>query len=182
MIETNPFRYFIPSRPKKLIIGSFPCYNGSGYGDWYYSGSGRNHFWKLLSDLTGMPVTNLDEKKQLCEKFGIALTDIAYRIERKKNNCSDANLRIIEFNTRGIEKCLRSGVSEIFFTGRFVEKHFNRLFPENDLPKEVLISPSPAANMHIGGLEEFKKLISGKSIVSPYEYRLRKYREILMKK
>src|SRR6476661_6783649 len=121
MIETNPFRYFIPSKPQKLIIGSFPCYNGKDYGDWFYSGSGRNHFWQLLSDLCAMPASNQQEKQKLCETKGIALTDIAYRIERKKNNCSDANLSIVELNKNGIDKCLDAGVTNVFFTSKFVE-------------------------------------------------------------
>src|SRR5688572_12727503 len=98
MTETNPFRYFIPEHAAKLIIGSFPCYNGKDYGDWFYSGSGRNHFWKLLSDITGMPAADRREKILLCEQNGIALTDIGYKVRRKKNNCSDANLEIIELN------------------------------------------------------------------------------------
>src|SRR3954463_10787758 len=119
-VEKNPFRYFLPKHPLSLIVGSFPCYNGKDYGDWFYSGSGKNHFWKLMSDTFGMPANDRAEKKALCEKFGIALTDIAYKIERKKNNCSDANLSILEFNKKGIDICLHAGVQKVFFTSRFV--------------------------------------------------------------
>ena len=179
MIETLPFRYFIPSNPAKLIVGSFPCFNGKDYGDFFYSGSGRNHFWQLLSDLSGMPATNQKEKQALSEKKGIALTDIAYRIERKKNNCSDANLQIVEHNKKGIEKCLAAGITTIFFTSRFVERHFHLLFPENKIPCFILPSPSPAANRHIGGLDEYKTLKQKGSLKNPYDYRLMKYRELL---
>src|SRR5687768_13198878 len=104
MTEQNPLRYFLPGKPEKLIVGSFPCFNGKDYGDWFYSGSGKNHFWKLLSDTLQMPASTRKEKMALCERHGIALTDIAYKIERKKNNCSDANLKIIEYNEKGIKK------------------------------------------------------------------------------
>ncbi len=46
MIEEHPFRYFIPDNANKLIVGSFPCFNGTDYGDWFYSGSGKND-WEL---------------------------------------------------------------------------------------------------------------------------------------
>jgi G:T/U-mismatch repair DNA glycosylase len=161
-------------------MGSFPCHNGSGYGDWFYSGSGRNHLWTLLSEILQMPATNLPEKKALCEKHGIALTDIAYRIKRLKNNCSDANLRIIEFNKKGMDVCLASGISRIFFTGKFVEKHFLKLYPGNTRPCFLLPSPSPAANRHIGGLEEYKGMVTTGKVKNVYDYRLMKYRELLL--
>ena len=41
MTETHPFGYYIPDQADKLIIGSFPCFNGVDYGDWFYSGSGK---------------------------------------------------------------------------------------------------------------------------------------------
>jgi hypoxanthine-DNA glycosylase len=178
-MEINPFPYYIPPDPEKLIIGSFPCFNGNDYGDWFYSGSGRNHFWPLISEVLGMPATNRKEKKMLCDLHHIALTDIGLKIERKKNNCSDANLSIIEYNIGGISKCLRSGVKRIFFTGRFVEAHFKKLFPENKLPCYVLPSPSPAANRHIGGLQEYRDLVKNKKIRNVFDYRLLKYRELL---
>jgi hypothetical protein len=42
----------------------------------------------------------------------------------------------------------------------------------------VLPSPSPAANKHIGGLEEYKRLVKGGKVASTYAYRLMKYREM----
>jgi G:T/U-mismatch repair DNA glycosylase len=179
MIETNPFRFFIPKHPQKLIIGSFPCRKNNAYGDWFYSGSGKNHFWTLLSEVTGMPARNRKEKIELCETHGIALTDIAYRIERKNNNCSDANLRIIELNKKGIDRCLATGVPHVFFTSRFVQNHFDLLYPAHSCVTVLLPSPSPAANMHIGGLAEYKQLKQAGKLRNPFDYRLMKYRELL---
>jgi G:T/U-mismatch repair DNA glycosylase len=181
MIEKNPFRYFLPRGADKLIIGSFPCFNGSNYGDWFYSGSGKNYFWRLLSDILGMPAENKKQKIALCEKHKIALTDIAYKIERIEKNCSDSNLRIIEFNRKGIDICLKADIQAVFCTSRFVEKHFKKNYPDADIPISVLLSPSPAANKHIGGLKEYKDLLAKKRIRSPYEYRLLKYQEHLLK-
>jgi len=180
MIETNPFPYFLPPKADKLIIGSFPCYNGKDYGDWYYSGSGKNHFWKLLSDVYEMPTGTLEQKIALCKKHHIALTDIACKIERLKGNCSDANLKIVVFNKEGITTCLKTGIKKIFFTSRFVENHFLKHYSELNISSRVLVSPSPSANKHIGGLNTYKQLVSEKRIGSTYEYRLLNYRELLL--
>lgn len=180
MIEISPYPYFLPKRPKILIIGSFACYNGTDYGDWFYSGSGKNYFWKLLSDVFGMPATNRGEKEQLCEEHGIALTDIGKRIKRLEGNCSDTNLHILEYNTENLRLCLASGIKKIFFTSRFVEAGFIKLFPDHNYPTSLLPSPSPAANRHIGGLQEYKKMVSDGVINSPYQYRLLKYKQLFI--
>jgi G:T/U-mismatch repair DNA glycosylase len=179
VIETNPFRAFLPPDPRILILGSFPCFNGTDYGHWYYSGSGRSHFWTLLSDVFGMPAGTLHEKRTLCREHGIALSDVAWRVRRRRGDCSDANLRILEFNEKGVSACLDAGVKKVFFTSRFVGRHFNALFPGCKLPVFLLPSPSPAANKHIGGLSDYKALRTSGRIGSAYEYRLLKYRELL---
>lgn len=180
--ETHPFSHYIPPKATKLIIGSFPCINTQGsYGEWFYCGSGKNLFWQLLSEVFEMPINSLDEKKALCQKAEIALTDIAYQIRRKKNNCSDANLQILEYNTKAIEKCLIADIDiqSIYFTSLFVKKHFEKAFKGISLPSFVLPSPSPSANIYIGGLEEYKQLKEKQIVESTYDYRLIKYRELL---
>ena len=126
-----------------------------------------------------MPASTRNEKEKLCEEHGIALSDVAYRIRRKENNCSDSNLLILELNEKGVGICLANGVQRVFCTSTFVLRHFLRMFPDNDLPVHLLLSPSPAANRHIGGLEEYKQLFKNGKVRNPYEYRLFKYREIL---
>ena len=180
MIETNPFPYFLPSDANKLIIGSFPCYNGKDYGDWFYSGSGKNYFWKLIAAIFFMPAETLEQKMALCKKHHIALTDIGYQIERLKGNCSDANLRLVTFNKAGIDLCLKADIQKIFFTSRFVQKHFLRNYSHLTIPSYVLLSPSPAANKHIGGLNAYKEMIAQKIIKSTYDFRLLNYRELFL--
>jgi G:T/U-mismatch repair DNA glycosylase len=179
MTETNPWLCFVPPFTEKLVLGSFPCYNGSGYGDFFYSGSGRNHFWPLLSELSGLPAGNVREKKAICVKHHIALSDVALKVKRRQGNCSDSNLEIIEYNRQGIHRCLAAGARQIFFTSRFVQKHFYRIFPGIAIPSALLLSPSPAANRHIGGLEDYKKMLKKKEVNDVYGYRLRQYRELL---
>lgn len=180
MIETHPFVYFVPQVTQRLVIGSFPCFNGHDYGDWFYSGSGRNELWRLLADVFDMPAGTLDEKKSLCETHGIALTDVAYRIERKANNCADANLRILEFNHTGIDACLAAQPRMVYFTSKFVERHFLKHYPHINCDSRILVSPSPAANRHLASLAEYKLLRSSKLINSPYEFRQLKYRQALL--
>jgi hypoxanthine-DNA glycosylase len=180
VIEQHPFHYFLPQHTQRLIIGSFPCFNGRDYGDWFYSGSGRNEFWRLLGDVFNMPTHTLGDKKNLCERHGIALTDIAYRIERKSNNCADANLRILDINHTGIIACLAAQPRIIYFTSRFVERHFLKHYPQPHCETCVLLSPSPAANRHLASLVEYKQLRATQCINSPYEFRQRKYRQAFL--
>lgn len=178
MIEQHPFVYFLPRITHRLIIGSFPCFNGLDYGEWFYSGSGRNEFWRLLSDVFSMPASTLAEKKALCEVHGIALTDVAYRIERRANNCADANLNILEFNHVGIKACLAAQPRKVYFTSRFVERHFLKHYPSIHCESQVLLSPSPAANRHLASLTEYKQLRAANRIASPYEFRRLKYHQV----
>ena len=179
MTERNPFICYVPPHAKKLVLGSFPCYNGTDYGNFFYGGSGRNHFWPILADISGMPASDLKQRKAICDAYGIALSDVALVIRRKKGNCSDSNLEIIEYNQKGIHKCLAAGVSQVFFTSTYVQKHFHRMLPGLKLDGVLLPSPSPAANRRIGGLSEYKKMLSEGTVRNVYEYRLNAYRELL---
>lgn len=179
MTETNPFRCYVPPGATRLVLGSFPCFNGKDYGDFYYSGSGRNHFWPILSEITGMPASSLAEKKALCARHGIALSDVAQVVRRKKNNCSDSNLEILEYNQKGIHTCLAAGVKKIFFTGTFVQRHFRKIFPGLQTDAALLPSPSPAANRHIGGTDEYKELVKSGLVKNVYDFRLQAYRKLL---
>ncbi|MDN5201192.1 hypothetical protein QQ008_07460 [Fulvivirgaceae bacterium BMA10] len=180
MIEEHPFKYFLPENPNKLIIGSFPCFNGIDYGDWFYSGSGKNDFWELLSKVFQLPAKTRNHKEELCRKNRIGITDIALKIKRKKGNCSDSNLEIIEYNLDNIKLCLSKGIDTIFFTSKFVDKHFSSQFTNLGIPTIVLLSPSPAANTYIATLHEYKKLLNSKLISGTFEYRLLKYKEALL--
>lgn len=101
--ELNPSPPFLPKGATKLILGTFPCFNGVDYGDFFYSGSGRNYFWPLLSEIFETPIETITQKKSVCEKNKLALCDIALRIERKAGNCSDSNLLVIEWNLKGLQ-------------------------------------------------------------------------------
>jgi hypoxanthine-DNA glycosylase len=176
IIETHPFEPYNSEDATTLIIGSFPCFNGENYGEWFYSGSGRSDFWKLLSETFNMPVDNLEQKQELCSQNKIAITDVAYKIERTKNNCSDSNLKIVEYNKDGILKCLTPNIKKIFCTSKFVEKHFKSILPDLNIPTYTLLPPSPAANRYVASLSDYKSKKLKNEISSVYNFKLLNYR------
>ncbi len=178
-IETHPFQPFNTDGAKSLILGSFPCFNGKDHGEWYYSGSGKSEFWKLLSETFNKPVSNLQQKQDLCLDHQIALTDVAYKIQRRKGNCSDRNLNIIEYNTDGISQCLSPLLKRVLFTSKYVEKQFRYIFPNLNIPTETLLSPSQSSNLYIVILQDYKLKILNNEVSNPYEYRLLHYKKML---
>lgn len=178
-VEKHPFGNFVLDDSEILIIGSFPCFNGVDYGHWFYCGSGKSDFWKLISETYNVSADTKEQKIDLCIKNKIAITDIAYSIERINGNCKDSNLKIIEYNKSGIEKCLAVGITKILFTSKFVETHFTKLFPSINLPTFVLISPSRSASVYIASLEDYKNMKTKNEINSTYDYRLICYKRLL---
>ncbi len=144
-IETNPFSPFIPAKAKVLIIGSFPGREQTqGINDteqWFY-GARRNQFWKILSQVYQTELTNKASKQNLFNQHGIGITDILLKVRRKNNSNLDNNLEILEYNEMAIREILNQfNFSTIFFTSRFVGKHFVKLFPEI---KNIDFLPSPS--------------------------------------
>lgn len=148
-IETHPFKPFVPKNAKYLILGSFTgrFYKENSY-DWYY-GTKRNQFWSILELAYNTKLTTKEEKQELFETLGIALTDIIYKCERKLGNNLDMNLTNITYNTKAIAEILKKNkIQKVYFTSRFVEKHFSKVFRNlveeyNDMEFVTLPSPSP---------------------------------------
>lgn len=177
--EKHPFEPFVNKDATILIIGSFPCMNkDEGYGEWFYSGSGKNEFWKLLSDVFQMPANNREQMEKLCRKNKIAITDIASQIQRKKNTCSDSNLLIDVFNKSGIEKCLTRAIKRILCTSKFVEKKLRANMPEIQVPIYALLPPSPAANRYVASLQDYKTQKQNNKIASVYDFKLLNYKAL----
>ena len=78
----------------------------------------------------------------------MAITDIVKQCERKEGNNLDTNLFNIVYNVETINKILESSeIKKIYFTSRFVEKKFKKLFEDilNRYPDVELITlPSPS--------------------------------------
>jgi len=145
-IETHPFKAFIPKNITVIIVGSFPgkevTHKILSPDEWFY-GSKRNQFWKILAGVYETDLPTRKEKQNLFKKHGIGMADIFLKIKRKDGNNMDSNLEVIEFNGKAIKSILKNhNIKKIFFTSKFVEKSFIKLFPDINIG-ECLPSPSP---------------------------------------
>ncbi|MEP6948767.1 MAG: uracil-DNA glycosylase family protein [Ginsengibacter sp.] len=145
-IETHPFKPFVPANATVLIVGSFPGRDITQRNivddKWFY-GTRRNQFWDIISSVYNTELKTTTDKKELFKKAGIAIGDIFLSIKRKDENNSDTSLEIITYNDKAIKEILADNTFQhIFFTSKFVEKHFLKIFPEIK-NGECLPSPSP---------------------------------------
>jgi len=161
-IETHPFNAFIPENAKIIILGTFPgkdiTHKLLSEDDWFY-GTKRNQFWKIISGVYEMELINKTDKQKLLGTHGIAIADVFLKIKRKGNNNTDTNLEVIEYNDKELKLVLQNqNIEKIYFTSKFVEKTFKKLFPELT-HGECLPSPSPRyATMNIAQKIKMYKL------------------------
>lgn len=154
MIETHPFGSFVPSGAKYLILGSFTTKEAfdeekkESY-KWFYSNGGRNQFWPILEVVYGTRLQTREEMQELLTTLSIAIADIIYQCERRKNSNLDINLTNIVYATEDITQILENNkITRIFFTSRYVESKFRRVFKDvmsrqPDIDLVTLPSPSP---------------------------------------
>jgi hypoxanthine-DNA glycosylase len=145
-IETHPFKPYVPPNATVLIIGSFPgrdiTQRNTTDDTWFY-GTRRNQFWDIISSVYDIELKTTEDKKELFNKAGIAIADIFLSIKRTGENNSDTSLEVVTYNDKAIKKILaNTSFQHIFFTSKFVEKQFLKIFPgiKNG---ESLPSPSP---------------------------------------
>lgn len=161
MIETHPFGDFVPRKAKYLILGSF---TGRQSYDWFY-GTKVNQFWSIFEGVYGISLKTKADKQRLFTKLGIAIADIVYQCERAQGTNMDNNLINIVYNTRGIKAILaKNKIAKIFFSSRFVESLFKKVFNNMQLGDTELItlpSPSPryAAMKLADKIKKYRKLL-----------------------
>jgi len=154
-IETHPFEPFTPHDMKYLIIGSFP---GKGQtkidvdnDQWFYN-TERNTFWKILEAVYNISLKDKKAKQELFVKTKMGIADIILKAIRKNNTNSDRNLDIIELNDAAIRRILESTtITTIFFTSKFVEKLFKKVFP---YVSTTITLPSPSPRFATVSLQE----------------------------
>ena len=163
-IETHPFKPFVPVNATVLIVGSFPgrdiTQKKLSEDDWFY-GTKRNQFWNIISEVYSMELKTAAAKKQLFTAKRIAIADIILQARRNAINNSDTNLEVIAYNDKAIKKILaHASFKHIFFTSKFVEKHFLKIFP-GITNGTCLPSPSPRyARMSMKEkIEIYKKML-----------------------
>lgn len=146
LVERHPFEAFVPEGIEYLIVGSFPgrehTQSAVPEGQWFY-GARRNQFWKILEEVYGRALQSRAEKEALFRELRMGIVDVIRSCVRRENSNKDDNLEVVEYNKAEIEEILkRKSLKKVFFTSRFVEKEFKRLFP-GFARTEVLPSPSP---------------------------------------
>ena len=104
-IETHPFKPFLPTNARILMLGTFPPSPKRWCMEFYYPNY-QNDMWRIFGisfygDKTHFLIEeekrfNLDAIVSFLKEKGIALFDTATRIRRTKNTASDKDLEIIE--------------------------------------------------------------------------------------
>ncbi|MDQ2862899.1 MAG: uracil-DNA glycosylase family protein [Bacteroidota bacterium] len=165
-IEIHPFKPFVPANATILIVGSFPgrdiTQKKLNEDDWFY-GTKRNQFWDIISAVYGTELKTAADKKELFNKKGIAIADVILQARRNATNNSDSNLEVIAYNDEAIRTILtHTTFQHIFFTSKFVEKHFLKIFPGTKNGK-CLPSPSPrfARMSKAEKIETYRKMLPG---------------------
>lgn len=165
-IEMHPFKPFVPINATVFIVGSFPgrdiTQRKLNKDDWFY-GTKRNQFWDIISAVYGTELKTAADKKELFNKKGIAIADVILQARRTATNNSDSDLEVIAYNDEAIRTILTHTTFEhIFFTSKFVDKHFLKIFPGTKNGK-CLPSPSPrfARMSKAEKIENYRKELPG---------------------
>lgn len=137
----HPFGPLYDENSRVLILGSFPSVKSRE--QQFFYGHPKNRFWPLLAALTGEKIPrNIEEKKQLALKNGIALWDVIASCEIVGS--SDSSIRNAKPNdiTPILEK---TAVRKIFTNGKTADSLYMRyIFPVTGIPSVCLPSTSPA--------------------------------------
>jgi hypoxanthine-DNA glycosylase len=144
-VETHPFKPFVPSGARALILGSFPGKDQShltiSEEHWFY-GTKRNTFWKIMELAFTRPLPTTTAKQQLLTELKCGIADIILQAERTAANNADTNLRIITYNDKALQTIFQQHpIQTVYCTSAFVATLFRKLFPHF---KEVLTLPSPS--------------------------------------
>ena len=137
----HPFGPLYDENSRVLILGSFPSVKSRE--QQFFYGHPKNRFWPLLAALTGSGIPqNIEEKKQLALKNGIALWDVIASCEIVGS--SDSSIRNAKPNdiTPILEN---SNVRKIFTNGKTADSLYMRyIFPVTKIQSVCLPSTSPA--------------------------------------
>lgn len=181
LIEKHPFDSFIPDNATKLIIGSFPgmdqVANRQNQEEWYYT-TKNNLFWTILSEVFQTEVNTRKQKEKLLSEQKIAITDILTKVRRTEKSNLDKYLTDLEFNKSIASIIENNKIDKLFFTSKFVEKHFIREYPQFKFGI-CLPSPSQAANRSISKTMDYKIYKQLNPDGNTLKYRVDCYKKLL---
>jgi G:T/U-mismatch repair DNA glycosylase len=178
MREKHPYGVFIPKKPKAMIIGSFPIgkfTNPKRKGeikpheyDFFFGGE-KNLLWKLLADIFQRKLASKKDILSLLEDTGLGIGDVIESCTRKNGSASDSDLYDIQWNEELLSIIDKHHIRTVLFTSKKVETWFNRLFPESDHVKKVLlITPSGQVLRSLPRREDFQRWLKK----HPYESKI----------
>lgn len=137
----HPIPPLFNENSKTLILGSFPSVKSREAAFFY--GHPQNRFWPLIAAVLGEEKpNNIEEKKELVLKNGIALWDVIASCEIEGS--ADSTIKNVTANDLSVI-ISNSKVNRIFVNGKTAEKHYMKYtFPKTGIKAICLPSTSPA--------------------------------------
>ncbi|ADV45674.1 DNA-deoxyinosine glycosylase [Nitratifractor salsuginis] len=137
---SHPFEPIVFDDTEILILGTFPSIDS--FDKAFYYAHPRNQFWPILSEITGYPVNNRDQKIWLLKSSKLGLWDMVQGCSR--SNSLDSSLREIEVNDILALLQKYPSIRKILFTGRKAQDLFEKHYGDLKIERDYLPSPSPA--------------------------------------
>lgn len=190
MIEKHPYEYFIPKKAKAMIVGSFPIGKFSDpkrrgevkpHEMEFFFGGEKNLLWKLLGECFQVSVKTKEQVIVLLEREGLAIGDVITSCRRIDGKGSDSALYDITWNHNLLKIIQKHRIQKVYFTSRQVQKWFDKLFPEAELERVLLISPSAQSSRAVVRTESYKVWKQAHPEGKTWDYILSFYKSVFHK-
>lgn len=110
--------------PRALILGSMPGIKSLEMGQYY--AHPQNAFWKILSALFDMPVTDYTQRLRIVTQNHLALWDVLQYCERQGSLDSAINDATIQINDFNSFLSAHPAITHIFLNGGKAAQEFKR--------------------------------------------------------
>lgn len=110
--------------PRALILGSMPGIKSLEMGQYY--AHPQNAFWKILSALFDMPVTDYTQRLRIVTQNHLALWDVLQYCERQGSLDSAINDATIQINDFNSFLSTHPAITHIFLNGGKAAQEFKR--------------------------------------------------------
>ena len=152
---THEFPPVYDKNSKVLILGTIPSPKSRELGFYYMHP--QNRFWKMLCAVLNESVPNdIDGRRALCLKHGIALWDVLESCGirgAEDSSITDAVPNALRKITNACQ------IRQIFTTGKKAHALYQKFFPE--LPEDICLPSTSPANRTISEadmLEQYKRI------------------------